>query len=166
MKRSTAIGHLMETAKVSSEQLRFRGTDMGWPVEALWVTGDLLGPADNVEAGSVVRRAAGRGPVVGEQRSKIASRHTSCTRCSRCSVRTKIVASGMPTKGSVSPCPRCKSPVPQKGRGRAAIWCSQACRRAAYEERRAAGSGAVAVEVVDRVTVTEHDLSECVQRVT
>ncbi len=54
MKRSTAIGHLMETAKVSSEQLRFRGTDMGWPVEALWVTGDLLGPADTVEAGSVV----------------------------------------------------------------------------------------------------------------
>jgi endogenous inhibitor of DNA gyrase (YacG/DUF329 family) len=72
----------------------------------------------------------------------------------------------MPTKGSVSRCPRCKSPVPQKGRGRPAVWCSQTCRRAAYEERRAAESGAVAVEVVDRVKVTEHDLSECVDRVT
>lgn len=72
----------------------------------------------------------------------------------------------MPTIGSVSQCPRCKSPVPQKGRGRPAVWCSQTCRRAAYEERRAAESGAVAVEVVDRVMVSEHDLSECVDRVT
>lgn len=54
MKRSTAIGHLVETGEVSSEQLRFRGTDIGWPVEELWVTGDLLGLADTVEAGSVV----------------------------------------------------------------------------------------------------------------
>jgi endogenous inhibitor of DNA gyrase (YacG/DUF329 family) len=72
----------------------------------------------------------------------------------------------MSTKGSVSQCPRCKSPVPQKGRGRPAIWCSQTCRRAAYEERRTAGRGAVAVEVVERIRVTEHDLSECVDRVT
>ena len=42
MKCSTAIGHLEETGEVSSEQLRFRGTDIGWPVEELWVTGDLL----------------------------------------------------------------------------------------------------------------------------
>ena len=54
MKRSTAIGHLVETGEVSSEQLRFRGTDIGWPVEELWVTGDLLGLADTVETGSVV----------------------------------------------------------------------------------------------------------------
>jgi hypothetical protein len=51
---STAIGHLVETGEVSSEQLRFRGTDIGWPVEGLWVAGDLLGLADTVDAGSVV----------------------------------------------------------------------------------------------------------------
>jgi hypothetical protein len=56
----------------------------------------------------------------------------------------------------------------QKGRARPAIWCSQTRRRAAYEERSAAGSGAVAVEVevVDRIRVSEHDLSECVDAVT
>jgi hypothetical protein len=54
MKRSTAVGHLVETAEVSSEQLRFRGTEIGWPVEELWVSGDLLGLADTVEVGSVV----------------------------------------------------------------------------------------------------------------
>ena len=54
MKRSTAIGHLVETGEVSSERLRFRGTDIGWPVEELWVAGDLLGLADAVDAGSVV----------------------------------------------------------------------------------------------------------------
>jgi hypothetical protein len=54
VKRSTAIGHLVETGEVSSEHLRFRDTDIGWPVEELWVTGDLLGLADTVDAGSVV----------------------------------------------------------------------------------------------------------------
>ena len=63
-------------------------------------------------------------------------------------------------------CARCGRPVPPRATGRPATWCSQACRRAAYEERRAARSGAVAVKVVDRVTAIEHDLSECVKRVT
>jgi len=54
VKHSTAIGHLVETGEVSSEQLRFRGTDIGWPVDELWVTRDLLGLAETVEAGSVV----------------------------------------------------------------------------------------------------------------
>ncbi len=31
-----------------------RGTDFGWPVEELWVTGELLGLADSIDAGSVV----------------------------------------------------------------------------------------------------------------
>lgn len=39
---------------MSSEQLRFRGTDIGWPVEQLWVAGDYLGLAETVDAGSVV----------------------------------------------------------------------------------------------------------------
>jgi hypothetical protein len=54
VKRSTAVGHLVDTGEVSSEQLKFRGTDIGWPVEELWVAGDLLGPAETVDAGSVV----------------------------------------------------------------------------------------------------------------
>ena len=54
MKRSTAIRHLEEMAGVASERLRLRETDIGWPLEELWVTGDLLGLADTLEAGSVV----------------------------------------------------------------------------------------------------------------
>ncbi|GAA2121927.1 hypothetical protein [Nocardioides bigeumensis] len=49
--------------------------------------------------------------------------------------------------------------------GRPRKWCSQACRRGAYEERRAAANGAIATQVVERVTVVEHDLDECVKRV-
>ena len=62
-------------------------------------------------------------------------------------------------------CPRCGGVVPVRGTGRPARWCSQRCRRAAYEERRAAATGAIAVEVVETVTSTEHGLDECVRRV-
>jgi endogenous inhibitor of DNA gyrase (YacG/DUF329 family) len=62
-------------------------------------------------------------------------------------------------------CPRCRSPIPIRATGRPARWCSQRCRRAAYEERRAADAGAIAVEVVETVTTTEHRLDECVRRV-
>ena len=62
-------------------------------------------------------------------------------------------------------CPRCGQHLSQRRTGRPATWCSQACRRAAYEERRAAGRGAIALRVVERVKVTEHDLTECVARV-
>ena len=46
------------------------------------------------------------------------------------------------------------------------MWCSQACRRAAYEERRAAACGAIAVTVVERPRIIEHNVTECVARVT
>ncbi len=62
-------------------------------------------------------------------------------------------------------CPRCGRPVPARATGRPATWCSQVCRRSAYEERRAAANGAVAVQVVDRVNTVEHDLTECMRRV-
>lgn len=83
-------------------------------------------------------------------------------------------AAGKPTnepsdgRMTVAPrrCPRCGQPVRARATGRPATWCSQSCRRAAYEERRAAASGAVAVHVVDRVDTVEHDLPECVRRVT
>jgi endogenous inhibitor of DNA gyrase (YacG/DUF329 family) len=67
--------------------------------------------------------------------------------------------------GIVGVCPRCGDPIPVRTMGRPARWCSQRCRRAAYEERRAAAAGAIAVEVVETVTTTEHGLDECVRRV-
>ncbi len=39
---------------MASEHLRLRDTDIGWPLEELWVTGELLGLADTLESGSVV----------------------------------------------------------------------------------------------------------------
>jgi endogenous inhibitor of DNA gyrase (YacG/DUF329 family) len=47
-------------------------------------------------------------------------------------------------------CARCGAPLkaPMRPR-RPRQWCSQRCRRAAYEERRAAAAGAVAVRVVE-----------------
>lgn len=45
-------------------------------------------------------------------------------------------------------CPRCQAALPTpSGRGRPAVWCSQRCRRAAYEERRAARTGAIGLRV-------------------
>ncbi len=54
---------------------------------------------------------------------------------------------------------------PVRRTGRPATWCSDRCKRAAYEERRAAANGAIAVKVVDRVVVQDaHDLNECANR--
>lgn len=76
---------------------------------------------------------------------------------------------GEPPHPQIEPgrCPRCGAPVPKRQTGRPATWCSQACRRAAYEERRAAARGAIAVRIVDRVTTrpVEHGIEECVGRV-
>ncbi len=62
-------------------------------------------------------------------------------------------------------CPRCGAEMassnwPPKP-GRPSVWCSQQCRRAAYEERRAAKNGAVAV----RVEVVEKPVERIVERV-
>ncbi len=54
VKRPTAIGHLVEMAEVATERMRLRDTDIGWPLEAMWVTGELLGLADTLDAGTVV----------------------------------------------------------------------------------------------------------------
>jgi hypothetical protein len=43
VKRSTAIGHLVEMAAVATDRLRLRDPDIGWPLEEMWVTGDLIG---------------------------------------------------------------------------------------------------------------------------
>lgn len=70
-------------------------------------------------------------------------------------------------------CPGCGRAVYWAGRGRRPLWCSQACRRAAYEGRRASASGAIAVRVVERERVIERVRTEyrgptaqdCVKRV-
>jgi hypothetical protein len=54
VKRSTAIKRLVEMADVATERLSLRHTDIGWPLEQLWATDELLEMADTLEAGSVV----------------------------------------------------------------------------------------------------------------
>lgn len=41
-------------AEVATERLRLRDSELGWPLEELWATGDLLGLADGVDSASVV----------------------------------------------------------------------------------------------------------------
>jgi hypothetical protein len=57
--------------------------------------------------------------------------------------------------------------MPQpRSTGRPATWCSDRCKRAAYEERRAAAKGAIAVRIVERVMEQDpHDVSACAERV-
>ena len=68
-------------------------------------------------------------------------------------------------EGTQGLCPRCGNVIPRRPTGRPARWCSQRCRRAAFEERRTATAGAIAVKLVETVTTTEHELDECVRRV-
>jgi hypothetical protein len=51
------------------------------------------------------------------------------------------------------------------GAGRTRIWCSERCKKAAYEARRSSRESSFAVKVVERVVVQEHDINECVRRV-
>ena len=57
--------------------------------------------------------------------------------------------------------------MPQpRSTGRPATWCSDRCKRAAYEERRAAANGAIAVKIVEKVVEQDaHGISECAERV-
>ncbi len=41
-------------AEVASDHLSLRDTNIGWPLEELWVTGELLTLADTLESGAVV----------------------------------------------------------------------------------------------------------------
>jgi hypothetical protein len=53
MKRSTAVGHLVEMAEVASQWLELGDRDR-WPLSEMWVTGELLTLAETLEAGAVV----------------------------------------------------------------------------------------------------------------
>ncbi|MEB3981507.1 hypothetical protein OQ968_09550 [Mycobacterium sp. 663a-19] len=53
MKRSTAIGHLVEMAEVASQWLEVVDR-REWPLTEMWVTGELLSLAATLDAGTVV----------------------------------------------------------------------------------------------------------------
>jgi len=54
VKFATAVRHLDEMGEVSTENLRLRDSGMGWPLQELWVTGELLEGPESLESGSVV----------------------------------------------------------------------------------------------------------------
>jgi hypothetical protein len=53
MKRSTATGHLVEMAEIASQWFELDGRDR-WPLNEMWVSGDLLTLAETLELGAVV----------------------------------------------------------------------------------------------------------------
>ncbi|MBW9210516.1 hypothetical protein KV100_12715 [Mumia sp. zg.B21] len=70
----------------------------------------------------------------------------------------------------ISRCQHCGAPLPPAAAtGRTRIYCRPACRKAAYEQRRAKKPGAVRVQVVERVVVETrrgHLITDCADRVT
>lgn len=54
MKFATAVRHIEEMADASTENLRLRDRGLGWALQELWATGDLLDGPDELEWGSVV----------------------------------------------------------------------------------------------------------------
>lgn len=53
MKRSTAIGHLVEMAGTASQWFEVSGRDR-WPLNEMWVGGELLTLAETLDVGAVV----------------------------------------------------------------------------------------------------------------
>lgn len=65
-------------------------------------------------------------------------------------------------------CQHCDGPMPATAStGRPRVYCSPACRKAAYEERRARKPDATRVRLVEQqvVETLEHDITECARRV-
>lgn len=59
---------------------------------------------------------------------------------------------------SVGECQHCGGPMPPTATtGRRRVYCTPACRKAAYEKRRARKPNATLVKVVDRVVVEHHE---------
>ncbi|MGI8775936.1 MAG: DUF7711 family protein [Acidimicrobiales bacterium] len=54
MKRSTAVRHLREMAATATGMMRLRESEIGWPLEELWIAGELLTGAQDIEVGAVV----------------------------------------------------------------------------------------------------------------
>jgi hypothetical protein len=63
---------------------------------------------------------------------------------------------------STANCAWCAGPMPLPGRtGRPAVYCRDACRKAAYEARRRRKPQAFTVKVVEQVVVESHNLAAC-----
>lgn len=86
-------------------------------------------------------------------------------------VTEKVVAE---RKEPLGQCARCGTKLPASAAtGRPRVYCSAACRKAAYEDRRAGHEGAVKVQLVDRVVTqtierverVQHPPAECVTTV-
>lgn len=70
------------------------------------------------------------------------------------------------TRKPAATCANCGGPMPPaKPYGRLPIYCTGACRKAAYDARRARKPAAFEVKIVEHQTTIEHDLTECVDRV-
>jgi hypothetical protein len=48
------VRHLEEMADAATENMRLRDSGIGWPLQELWVTGELLEGPESMEWGSVV----------------------------------------------------------------------------------------------------------------
>jgi hypothetical protein len=71
VKYARAVHHLREIAEAASEFLSFRDTTLGWPLEELWIAGELLKFPQELDVGSLVLRVnlpANKLPWLGEQR--------------------------------------------------------------------------------------------------
>jgi hypothetical protein len=63
-------------------------------------------------------------------------------------------------------CAWCDAAIPpREGSGRPRVYCRPACRKAAYEARRARKPAAFEVKVVQTRVVERHDIRECVEQV-
>jgi hypothetical protein len=63
-------------------------------------------------------------------------------------------------------CAWCEAAMPPRdGPGRPRVYCRPACRKAAYEARRARKPGAFEVKVVQTHVVERHDIRDCVAQV-
>jgi hypothetical protein len=54
VKFATAVRHLDEMADVSTENMRLRESGLGWPLEELWVAGEMLAGPESLEWGAIV----------------------------------------------------------------------------------------------------------------
>lgn len=63
-------------------------------------------------------------------------------------------------------CAYCGGPLDRwnAATGRPRVYCSDYCRKAAWDVRRKPGAVAIQVKVVERVVVKEHNLAECSRR--
>jgi hypothetical protein len=60
-------------------------------------------------------------------------------------------ASGSARRAAATACGWCSGPITPRASGPIPKWCSNTCRKRAWEQKRAAASGRSAVEIVERV---------------